>query len=250
VISGVFGVSIIARVVEYDDQIEVVMRLETLLKILPAIAATLSLCAPSSSALGSHQPPPTPQPVASTTYLTPAYCNFDSSAAPDSTETWTTITTGSGPHAKNLLALLLHSDAAGFSNPFGLVTNAAHPTFSSLAFDVKGLNSALGQVDVVVANTDGFLDEGGQDMGNIETKAMSTTPTGYKHCVATPLNLNVDGGPPFDQLATFIYADLFIIGSHDGPAQNLTLVNVSLNGGTFATGVLATPANNCQEFPR
>jgi hypothetical protein len=40
-----------------------------------------------------------------------------------------------------------------------------------------------------------------------------------------------------------------LIGDHDGPAQNLTLVNVSLNGGTFATGVLATPSNNCQEFP-
>ncbi len=229
------------------------MRIEMLLRILPVVATSLSLCASGAYALGSHQPQPspTPQPVQGTTYLTPAYCLTNSSAAQDATETWVTITVGSGHHSTNLLGLQLITSANGFTYPYGLVTNTAHPTFSSLAFDAtgNGTNDGNGEVDILVANVDGFLDEGFSSLSNLKAQATATTPSGYKHFLATPLNLDIEG-PPFDQLATFVFADIYPNAADgDGPKNDLTLVNVSLNGSsTFATGVLATPSNNCQEF--
>jgi hypothetical protein len=159
---------------------------------------------------------------------------FGSSQAPDSTETWTNISTSSGRHSSRLLALQLTSAAAGHAIPYGLVTDASLPIFSSLAFDAQGnsIGDNRGGVTVIVANNDGFIDQGVQPISALQAAATSTTPAGFKHFIATPHNIGND----FDNTATFVLAR---IGIQSGESkESLTIVNVNLNGSsTAATAV-------------
>jgi hypothetical protein len=223
------------------------MRTSRFVQILSAVVATITMGASSSLALGSHQPKPGPTPQPAITYLTPAYCLFNSSGASDSTEQFTNITIGSGRHTTSLLALSLTTAKNGDSQPYGVVTNASRPTFASLAFDASGNignNSGAG-ILVLVANTDGFLNIGADFINDIKASPTLQTPSGFTHFIATPANLDFQFPDNIDQLATFVSSEIGLETFSVNATKNMLLTNVQLNGGTVATGALATPSNNC-----
>jgi len=219
-------------------------------KLLPALTALISVSASSAIALSHHNPtapPPNPHPASQ---LTPKLCNSFGLAG-DASAVFVHVPPSIGGGMGLQLQTATFAGPPGGDVPYGDLRNPSNPEFSTLQFDVSGLDgsfsfyvSIVGQDPITGLNDEAFF------LPDLLTPAPTQPGHGFTRYIITAAMCNINGasaGPPEWVIGeAFRRAALGIFPNVLAPETN-TVANVVLNSIPPAQAILVTPTNDCQD---